>query len=131
MSGTLRRSPHEPQTPDGRAAASKAAGSGFDSRLGHQPTVLSLLLVAPVSILVFNRWVRGGMLGRTWGRAAVGIRLVDEFTGEPIGVGRTFVRDVAHLLDTLVLYLGWVRPLWNGKRQTFADTATRSVVIRG
>jgi uncharacterized RDD family membrane protein YckC len=104
---------------------------GGDRRTFAGDVVVSLLLVAPFSILVFNRWVRGGMLGRTWGRAVFGIRLVDEFTGEPIGIGRAFVRDVARVLDTLVLYLGWVRPLWNGKRQALADTATRSVVIRG
>ncbi|MCM0675248.1 RDD family protein [Micromonospora phytophila] len=92
---------------------------------------VSLLIVGPFGILIFNRWVRGGMLGQTWGRAAVRIRLVDEFTGEPIGIGRAFLRDVAHVFDTLLLYLGWLRPLWHRKRQTFADSAVRSVVIKG
>jgi uncharacterized RDD family membrane protein YckC len=102
-----------------------------DRRTPVGDALVSLLLVAPFGILVFNRWVRGGMLGRSWGRAAVRIRLVDEFTGKPIGIGRALLRDVAHLLDTVLLYLGWLRPLWHRKRQTFADTAARSVVIKG
>jgi RDD family len=32
-----------------------------------------------------------------------------------------FVRDICHALDTLTFYIGWLFPLWDPKRQTFAD----------
>ena len=51
-------------------------------------------------------------------------------TGEPLGVWMAFVRDVAHYVDGFVLYLGYLWPLWDGKRQTFSDKLTKSVVVR-
>jgi hypothetical protein len=41
-----------------------------------------------------------------------------------------FVRDFAHLLDVLSLGLGYLWPLWDARRQTFADKVVRSVVVR-
>ncbi len=60
----------------------------------------------------------------------VGVYLVDDRTGQPVGVGRAALRDVAHLLDSLVLYLGWLLPVVTAKRQTIADMVCRTVVVR-
>jgi hypothetical protein len=59
----------------------------------------------------------------------VGITLLGEETGQPIGAGMAFVRDLAHILDSLPFYLGWLWPLWDGKRQTFADKVVKTVVV--
>jgi len=48
-------------------------------------------------------------------------------TGRPIG-GMAFVRDLTHILDSLACYLGWLWPLWDAKRQTFADKLIKTVV---
>ena len=34
----------------------------------------------------------------------------------------------AHLLDTVRAVLGWLWPLWDGRRRTFADLLTRTEV---
>jgi hypothetical protein len=39
-----------------------------------------------------------------------------------------FVRDLAHIVDSLACYLGWLWPLWDAKRQTFADKLVKTVV---
>ena len=41
----------------------------------------------------------------------------------------TFVRGLAHFLDSLPCYIGYLWPLWDTKRQTFADKIMNSVVV--
>ncbi|KQY46250.1 RDD family protein [Cellulomonas sp. Root137] len=91
---------------------------------------LGILAVISVGLWVWNRWVRGGRTGQSWGKKALGITLQRDVTGEPLGVWMAFVRDVAHYVDGFVLYLGYLWPLWDGKRQTFSDKLTKSVVVR-
>lgn len=94
-------------------------------------TVLYYLLAAlGFAIWGYNRWWRAGRTGQSWGRLLLGIRLVDADTGRPIGPLKAAVRDFAHLLDDLILYLGYLLPLWTSKRQTLADTVMGTVVLR-
>jgi uncharacterized RDD family membrane protein YckC len=74
--------------------------------------------------------VRQGRTGQSLGKRAVGIRLVNEVTLQPIGAGNAFLRDVVHIADG-VLYIGYLRPLWHDKHQTFADSALHSLVLNG
>ncbi len=78
----------------------------------------------------YNRWFRAGRTGQSWGRQLVGARLVGAATGRPIGAFKAFVRDFAHLLDDIILYIGYLFPLWTAKRQCIADMVMRTVVVR-
>ncbi|GGC06715.1 RDD family protein [Cellulomonas carbonis] len=78
----------------------------------------------------WNRWVRQGRTGQSWGKSVTGIRLVGERTGVPIGAGMAFVRDLAHVADGSV-YIGYLWPLWDARRQTFADKICSTVVLDG
>jgi hypothetical protein len=40
-----------------------------------------------------------------------------------------FARDIVHLLDSLPCYIGFLWPLWDAKRQTFADKILSTVVV--
>ncbi|MFD8143987.1 RDD family protein [Streptomyces sp. NPDC059708] len=71
-----------------------------------------------------------GRRGQTLGKRAVGISLLREADGRTLGFGMAFVRKLAHFLDSLACYLGWLWPLWDEKRQTFADKVCGTVVIR-
>jgi uncharacterized RDD family membrane protein YckC len=77
----------------------------------------------------YNRWFQQGKTGQSWGKKALGIRLVSESTGQPIGAGMAFVRDIAHFLDGLPCYIGYLWPLWDAKKQTFADKILKTVVV--
>jgi uncharacterized RDD family membrane protein YckC len=81
------------------------------------------------AIAIWNLIVRQGRTGWSLGKQVVGIRLIGERTGEPIGPGLTFVRALAHVLDSLPCYLGYLWPLWDAKKQTFADKIMGTVVI--
>jgi uncharacterized RDD family membrane protein YckC len=91
-------------------------------------TVGILLYLASFGVTFYNRWIRQGRTGQSWGKQALKLRLLGEETGQPIGGGMAFVRDLAHILDSLACYLGWLWPLWDAKRQTFADKLTKTVV---
>jgi Mce-associated membrane protein len=58
--------------------------------------------------------------GQSLGRAVCGITVVRR-TGEVAGPGRLLARDLAHLLDTAALGLGWYWPLRGSCGRTFAD----------
>jgi hypothetical protein len=49
--------------------------------------------------------------------------------GQPMGGGMAFVRDLAHIIDALPCYIGYLFPLWDARRQTFADKIMSTVVL--
>ncbi|XVQ88917.1 RDD family protein [Microbispora siamensis] len=71
-----------------------------------------------------------GTTGQTVGKKVVGIKTVKEQTGEYIGFGMAFVRYLCHIIDGLPCYIGFLWPLWDAKRQTFADKIVGTVVVR-
>ncbi len=50
-------------------------------------------------------------------------------TGQPIGTGMAFVRDICHFVDGIICDIGYLWPLWDDKRQTLADKIVKTVVI--
>lgn len=74
---------------------------------------------------VFRQGRRGASLGKQW----MQIVLVSETDGRPIGAGMTFVRMIVHIVDGLPCYLGYFWPLWDEKRQTFADKIMKTAVL--
>ncbi|MEO7058943.1 MAG: RDD family protein [Lapillicoccus sp.] len=82
-----------------------------------------------LGIAIWNRWMKGGTTGQTIGRGVIGTKLVSEKTGQPIGAGMAFVRDLAHIVDGIICYIGYLFPLWDSKRQTLADKIMSTVVV--
>jgi uncharacterized RDD family membrane protein YckC len=108
-------------------------GEGRSTGTGQlSGTTLGLLAFGGLIALAFflyNQVIRQGRTGYTLGKTAVGIKLVGYTTGEPIGAGIAFVRQLAHYVDSLLCYLGWLWPLWDGRNQTLADKMCGTVVI--
>ena len=71
-----------------------------------------------------------GKTGQTTGKKVLGISLHREADGRTLGFGMAFVRKLAHFLDSAACYLGWLWPLWDAKRQTFADKIAKTVSVR-
>lgn len=104
--------------------------SGGDSSLVGMGILLMVVgyLIA-FAIQIWNRWVKQGRTGQSVGKKVMNLYLVDERTGNPIGAGMAFVRDLAHFLDGL-FYIGYLWPLWDAKKQTFADKLVGTVVAK-
>jgi uncharacterized RDD family membrane protein YckC len=108
-------------------------GPGTDAATGL-PTgpgpLYFVFIVLGIALSGYNRWYLAGKTGQSWGKKAVGISLVDETTGQPIGAGKAFLRDLAHFLDSIICYIGWLFPLWDAKGQTLADKIVKTVVTK-
>jgi Mce-associated membrane protein len=82
---------------------------------------ISVSVLAGATLLtMINRVVLPAVRGWSLGRALMGIAVVQP-DGAPVGVGRLLCRDLAHVLDTVSVFVGWLWPLWDPRRRTFAD----------
>lgn len=87
---------------------------------------LSVLVAAALATMA-NRAILPAYLGWSLGRALLGIEVVQS-DGAAVGPGRLMLRELAHLLDTLSVFVGWLWPLWDSRRRTFADLLLRTEV---
>jgi uncharacterized RDD family membrane protein YckC len=94
--------------------------------IGH--AIYFLFLLIGIAYLVYNRWYLGGQ-GQTIGKKALGMMMVSEQTGQPIGMLMAFLRDICHIVDSIICYVGYLFPLWDSKRQTLADKIMKTVVV--
>jgi uncharacterized RDD family membrane protein YckC len=81
-----------------------------------------------LALQIWNRWIRAGRTGQSLGKKWMGSWLLDEATGQPIGAGKAFVRDLAHILDG-ICYIGYILAAFDKKVQTFADKIMKTVVV--
>jgi Mce-associated membrane protein len=79
-------------------------------------------------LMAVNRLVLPWLTGWSLGRALFGIA-VQKRDGSTVGLARLVARDLAHLLDTAALFVGWLWPLWDRRRRTFADMLLRTEVL--
>ena len=91
--------------------------------------VAFLLYLTSLGIWFYNRAIQMGRTGQSWGKQVLNLRLVRMADGQPMGGGMCFVRDLAHILDALPCYIGFLWPLWDARRQTFADKTMNTVVL--
>jgi Mce-associated membrane protein len=99
--------------------------SGTSSAVTAGTWTSSPVVVGVVVVVVLMQ----AYLGSSPGKLAVGIALVRVDDHRPVGLLRMLGREVMHLLD-LVLLVGYLRPLWHARRQTFADSVAATVVLR-
>jgi uncharacterized RDD family membrane protein YckC len=90
---------------------------------------LGVIVYVAAVVWTFYNIYQGGQKGSRWGQKIIGIRMLKETTGQPVGgwfaIGRAFV----HILDSIPCYIGYLWPLWDSKKQTFADKIMGTVVV--
>jgi uncharacterized RDD family membrane protein YckC len=82
--------------------------------------------------VVFSLWnfvVRQGITGSSIGKQMMGFKVVEEQTQRPTGVAKSLLRHIAHGLDAIICYIGFLLPLWDAKRQTIADKLMKTVCV--
>jgi uncharacterized RDD family membrane protein YckC len=87
-----------------------------------------VLQLAALGFMIYNRWILAGRTGQSIGRRVLKIRLIGEQTGRPIGGANAFLRDLCHVLDGIA-YIGYLWPLWDERRRTFADMIMTTIVV--
>lgn len=100
---------------------------------GVSPAGLVVVALVYLGALAFGLYqlYRQGTTGQTIGKKIVGIRVVREADGQYTGFGMAFVRGLAHFVDSIACYIGFLWPLWDQKNQTFADKICGTVVVKG
>jgi uncharacterized RDD family membrane protein YckC len=83
-----------------------------------------------LGLMVYVAGVQG-RTGRSPGKQLLKLRLLREADGRPLGFAGSFGRMWLHLVDAMTCGVGFLWPIWDNKRQTFADKIIESVVIRG
>jgi uncharacterized RDD family membrane protein YckC len=101
--------------------------------LGAISSTLGALVGLVLYLALAVAWLYLGYLvgqnGRSPGMAIIGLRCVSQETGQTIGGGMGVVRTIAHIIDSLICYIGWLFPLWDVQRQTIADKLVKTVVL--
>ena len=95
---------------------------------GAAPTTASWFVNPWVVAVVVVTMIMQAYLGVTPGKLLMGIAVVKEADARPLGLVRTLLRWLAHLVDG-IFFIGYLRPLWNARRKTFADSMVGSVVL--
>jgi Mce-associated membrane protein len=87
------------------------------------------VLASAILLTLANRIVLPATIGWSLGRALMGIAVVRP-NGTSVGVGRMLLREFAHRLDSISVCVGWLWPLWDPRRRTFADLLLHTEVHR-
>ena len=98
-----------------------------NSTLGVAAVSIAALL--GLAYMVWNYGYRQGTTGSSIGKSIMKFKVVSEKTGQPIGFGVSVVRQIAHAVDAIICYIGFLFPLWDAKRQTLADKIMSTVCL--
>ena len=91
--------------------------------------LFAVLALAAVAAAITYAALLEGRRGQTLGARAVGIRVVDADTGDPIGPVRAVGRWFARFLSWLACTAGFLWALGDRRRQTWHDKLVNSVVV--
>lgn len=114
--------------------ATEQVDQSYSLTCDTQPSTLGLLLLGAFWLVALAFWIwnygfRQGTTGSSVGKSIMKFKVVSEATGQPIGFGLSLVRQLAHFLDQIICNLGYLFPLWDVKRQTFADKIMSTVCL--
>jgi uncharacterized RDD family membrane protein YckC len=134
---------------DGQLAswAQRAGGYIIDAVISGLPTAVLYLAGVAARLAALDvlgvlwglaTWiwfaVQSGQYGSSPGMRVMGLKLVRASTGQTVGGGMGFVRQLLHVvgwaLCGLVYILDMLWPLWDSQRQTLADKVVGTVVLR-
>ena len=108
---------------------SRSSGSTPDFESAAVAMIIGLsVMLASLAWVAYNRWMIAGKTGQSLGKRMTKIGLIGEETNAPIGAKNAFIRDLVHILDALTV-VGYLWPLWDDKKQTFADKIMKTIVV--
>lgn len=87
------------------------------------------LLYLVVAAYYFYILYMTGQRGASPGKRVMGLKVVKLADGQVLGGGMGIVRGLAHIVDQIICYIGYLFPLWDPMRQTLADKIIGTVVL--
>ncbi|TCI99790.1 RDD family protein [Aeromicrobium sp. IC_218] len=92
--------------------------------------LIVLSFVVAFAFTIWNSIVRPGRTGQSLGKQWLGIKIVRENDGQPIGVGMSFLRYIMYSIFVNACFLDVLWPLWDARKRTWHDMVVSSVVVR-
>ena len=89
-----------------------------------------LFVGAFVADIAYFPYFEGRPDGQTPGKRIVGVRVVRQSNGAPLGYGLAIGRTLARLVDGLAFGLGYLWALWDPQHQTWHDKIAATLVVR-
>ncbi|MFC7486226.1 RDD family protein [Knoellia sp. CPCC 206453] len=115
--------------PDVDEFGNSVSGTG-DAGMAAMGGILALLGVLLMwGIVIWNRIFKMGRTGQSVGKKAMGLKLIHEQTGQPIGAGMAFGREILSQFINQILFLSNLWMLWDDNKQTLHDKIVSSTVI--
>ncbi len=102
-------------------------GLVFADRTSTVANLLSTVLT--LGFWCYNTGYRLATTGYSFGHKIAQVRVVMADSGQTPTVNTAVLRAVCHLLDSWACLIGWLFPLWDAKKQTFADKITKTVSL--
>lgn len=68
--------------------------------------------------------------GRTLGKRLVGVKVLDATSHELPSKTQAWGRLLGYFLSSLILYVGFLMPLWTKKKQAFHDLMANTIVVK-
>ena len=99
----------------------------FADRTSSVANLLSTVLT--LGFWCYNTGYRLATTGYSFGHKIAQVRVVMADSGQTPTVNTAVLRAVCHLLDSWACMIGWLFPLWDAKKQTFADKITKTVSL--
>ncbi|MFC7491163.1 MULTISPECIES: RDD family protein [unclassified Knoellia] len=104
-------------------------GTGDGGLAATGGILLFLGVVLMIGIQIWNRIFKMGRTGQSVGKKVMGLKLIHESTGQPIGALQSFLRELLGGLVNQIFYLSYLWMLWDDNKQTLADKVVHSTVI--
>jgi uncharacterized RDD family membrane protein YckC len=92
-------------------------------------TLGSLLSLVALGWVIYNKYLEG-QTGQSYGKKIAGTKLVSAKDGSLVGPGMAIVRWICHIVDGIPCYVGYLWPIWDANKQTFADKIMSTYVIK-
>ena len=109
-------------------AAVANAGSGAAIALASVLGLLAFLLYVAIPIVYFG-YLEGQPSGQTFGKRALGIRVVDFQTAGRISMGKAMLRSLIRSVISGIFLLGYLWMLWDPQQQTWHDKLVGTTVV--
>ncbi|WP_175548767.1 RDD family protein [Mangrovactinospora gilvigrisea] len=111
------------------SAVLKNTKDGTQINVGSAITFMVIGIVVLLALLLLLGW-REGVTGRSPGKAALHIRVVNLYDGGPSGGGLGMGRWLCRYTFNGILLLGFLWPLWDEQKQSWADKICNTIVLK-
>jgi uncharacterized RDD family membrane protein YckC len=107
--------------------------TGNNGPSGLAWTLFLLLELISLAYVIWNLGLKQGTTGSSIGKGIMKFKVVGEETGQPIGFGKSVVRELIYLVAYFACGIAWIVavlfPLWDPKRQSLVDKLVKTVCV--